>query len=110
MDAVAKKPEANSADPIRSARVLIFGLVAVIILLGAVLRVQVISRAVAPPAQEARVDALANSSDECVVCHRRSTPGIVEQFGHSTMAAAEVTCRDCRSEEHTSELQSPTNL
>ena len=25
----------------------------------------------------------------------RQSPGIVDQFSHSTMAAAEVTCRDC---------------
>jgi hypothetical protein len=41
------------------------------------------------------VNALADSDDECVVCHKRTTPGIVEQDGHSTMAAAEVSCQDC---------------
>jgi hypothetical protein len=40
-------------------------------------------------------NALANSSDECVACHRQTTPGIVEQYGISTMAAAEVRCIDC---------------
>ena len=45
--------------------------------------------------QPERVDALANSQDECVVCHKRTTPGIVQQYGHSTMAAAEVSCQDC---------------
>jgi hypothetical protein len=29
------------------------------------------------------------------MCHTLNTPGIVEQYGHSTMAAAEVTCQDC---------------
>ena len=41
------------------------------------------------------VDVLANSSDDCVTCHREESPGIVNQFSHSAMAAAEVTCRDC---------------
>jgi hypothetical protein len=41
------------------------------------------------------IDALATSSDRGVTCHRQSTAGIVEQFGHSTMAAAGVGCRDC---------------
>ncbi|HVY63068.1 MAG TPA: cytochrome c3 family protein, partial [Planctomycetota bacterium] len=41
------------------------------------------------------VDYLAQSSDSCVECHRRTTPGIVEQYGKSTMAAAKVSCRDC---------------
>lgn len=45
------------------------------------------------PAEGERVDALANSKDDCVVCHRKSTPGIVDQYGHSTMAAAEVSCQ-----------------
>ncbi|MFQ5854108.1 MAG: multiheme c-type cytochrome [Anaerolineae bacterium] len=79
---------------IHSTRVLIIGLVAVSVVLGLALVVLVIGRPVAPPTVE-RVDALARSRDECVVCHRRTTPGIVEQYGHSTMAAAEVTCRDC---------------
>ena len=45
--------------------------------------------------QAEQVNALANSDDECVVCHKRTTPGIVEQYGVSTMAVAEVTCQDC---------------
>lgn len=75
-------------------RALIVGLVAVIIVLGLALIVMAIGRA--PTAtEEMRVDALAGSEDECVECHRRTTPGIVEQYGHSTMAAAEVICTDC---------------
>lgn len=30
-----------------------------------------------------------------MVCHRDETPGIVQQYSFSTMAAAEVSCRDC---------------
>ena len=64
------------------------------------------------------VDALASSSDDCVTCHRDESPGIVSQFAHSTMATAEVTCRDCHEipadyagaveHEGTYVLQSPT--
>lgn len=75
-------------------RVLILGLVVVLVVLGLTLVVMAIGRARAPDESEP-VDALAGSQDECVVCHRRTTPGIVEQYGHSTMAAAEVACRDC---------------
>jgi hydroxylamine dehydrogenase len=75
-------------------RVLVLGLVAVIVVIGLALIVLVIGRS-AVPEQAGPVDALANSSDECVVCHRRSTPGIVEQYGHSTMAAAGVLCPAC---------------
>jgi hypothetical protein len=81
----------------RSARLLVIGLVAVILVMGLALIVLAIGRSTAPAATAgaARVDALANSTDECVVCHRRTTPGIVDQFGHSTMAGAEVRCQDC---------------
>jgi hypothetical protein len=62
--------------------------------MGLALIVQAIARPAVVGEPEG-VDALANSNDECVVCHRRTTPGIVEQYGHSSMAAAEVTCRNC---------------
>ena len=100
-----------------SARVLIFALVAVILVLGAALIVMAIGRSGTPVASE-QVDALANSDNECVICHRRTTPGIVEQYGHSSMADAEVTCQQCHevaadypgAEEHegTYVLHSPT--
>lgn len=41
------------------------------------------------------VNVLAESDNRCVVCHRRTTPGIVEQYGHSSKAAAGVSCQDC---------------
>ena len=85
---------------VRSARLLVVGLVGVVVVLGLALIVMVISRppATLPQGQAAlqgRVDALANSNDACVTCHRNATPGIVEQFGHSSMAAAKITCQDC---------------
>ncbi len=78
----------------RSTRTLIFGLVAVIVVLGSALIVMAIGRS-GTQVEALQVDALANSDNSCVVCHRRTTPGIVEQFGHSTMAKAEVTCQQC---------------
>ena len=78
----------------RSARTLIFGLVAVIVVLGAALIIMAIGRS-GTQVEALQVDALANSDNTCVVCHRQTTPGIVEQFGHSTMAEAEVTCQQC---------------
>ncbi|UCE98006.1 MAG: hypothetical protein JSV74_01375, partial [Dehalococcoidia bacterium] len=42
-----------------------------------------------------RTNWLEGSDDLCVVCHSINTPGIVEQFGYSKMAAAGNTCRDC---------------
>src|SRR5574341_342504 len=79
---------------IQSARLLIGGLVAVVVVLGFALVLLAIGRSTAPTTP-GEVDALASSTDECVTCHRNTTPGIVQQFGHSTMAAAKVTCRDC---------------
>lgn len=46
-------------------------------------------------AESERVNVLFDSDNTCVECHSRTTPGIVHQYGHSTMAAAEVTCQDC---------------
>lgn len=80
----------------RSARLLIIGLVGVIILLGLVLLALAIGGSMGlGTAAEEPVDVLAGSDNECVTCHRNTTPGIVEQYGHSTMAAAEVACEDC---------------
>src|SRR4030042_1355893 len=78
-----------------SARLLVLGFVGVVVVLGLALVVMSIGRSLeAVPAQQ--VDALADSSDDCVVCHRRATPGIVAQYGHSTMAAAGGARRSCR--------------
>lgn len=77
----------------RSARVLILGLLAVIIVPGLALVMFAVSSSMRVEPQTA--NALANSTDECVGCHRQTTPGIVEQYGHSTMAAAAVSCKNC---------------
>lgn len=102
-------------------RVLVVGLVAVAIVVGLALIVAAIarSRAASGTGEPARVDALARSNDDCVVCHRDATPGIVEQYGHSTMAAADVACGDCHvvaadypgavAHEGTHVLRSPTS-
>jgi hypothetical protein len=82
------------STPLLRYRTLIIGIVAVIVILGITLIIWVISQA-GTPVELGEVDVLANSTDVCVTCHREASPGIVEQFGHSTMAAAEVTCRNC---------------
>lgn len=83
-------------SPLRSARVLIAGLVVTVVVLGLALVLMTINRASMPEEGPARrVNVLANSDDACVTCHRRATPGIVEQYGHSTKAAADVSCQDC---------------
>lgn len=77
-----------------STRVLLIGALAVIVVLGLALVMMAIGQSPQVTGEQ-RVNALAGSNDECVVCHRRTTPGIVQQYGVSTMAAAEVSCRDC---------------
>jgi hydroxylamine dehydrogenase len=80
---------------VTAGRVLIIGLVGVIVVLGLILIITAVEEADTAAEGRGRVDALANSSDDCVQCHRRTTPGIVQQYGLSTMAAANVACVDC---------------
>ena len=76
------------------ARALVAGLVVTLGVIALAVVVRSIGRA--PEAtRPGTVDALATSRDACVTCHRQSSPGIVEQYGHSTMAAAGVRCQDC---------------
>lgn len=79
----------------QSLRVLIIGLTGTLIVLGLALIVTSLGQRsdLASPVEP--VNALAASTDECVTCHRDTSPGIVVQYAHSTMAAAEVSCRDC---------------
>jgi hypothetical protein len=84
----------ENTSPWRPARLLILGLIVVILVLGTAIIVLAIGRA-GEPATTEKVDALAGSDDACVVCHRRTTPGITQQYGHSTMAMANVSCQDC---------------
>lgn len=109
---------AELKNSLKPARTLVIGLVSVILVIGLALIVMIISRAGQNP-QPGEVDALANSSDSCVTCHRNSSPGIVAQYGRSSMAAANVTCRNCHEvnkdypgaveHEGTFVLQSPTS-
>jgi hypothetical protein len=75
-------------------RTLIAGSVATLVVLGLAVVALSVGRS-ATSAEPPRVDALATSSEPCVVCHRKTTPGIVQQYGFSTMAAAGVGCPDC---------------
>jgi hypothetical protein len=79
----------------RNARVLVIGLVIVLVVLGFALIIFLLGRPETATAGTSRVNVLESSSDECVACHRQASPGIVDQFGHSSMAAAKVTCKDC---------------
>jgi len=75
-------------------KALIIALVVVIVVMGSALIILAIGQA-GTSVEAQSVNVLEKSDDECVICHKRTTPGIVEQFGHSTMAGAEVSCSDC---------------
>jgi hypothetical protein len=77
-----------------ASRLLIGSLLVVIVILGFALVIQTIGKA-GQPSEVGQVNVLADSDDPCVVCHKNATPGIVDQFGHSTMAGAKVNCSDC---------------
>lgn len=75
-------------------RLAILGFAGVLMVLGVVLIILATSnRDLA--AEEERGNVLAGSGNVCVGCHANTTPGIVDQYGHSTMAAANVSCQDC---------------
>jgi hydroxylamine dehydrogenase len=77
-------------------RVLISALVVTVVFLGIVLVVlAIISRPAEESGSSEVVNVLENSDNECVDCHENNSPGIVAQYGHSTMAAADVTCESC---------------
>ncbi len=76
-------------------RLLVLGLVGVIVVLGLILVIIAVGDSEKVSEGTARVNALENSDNECVVCHKRNTPGIIQQYGTSTMAAADVKCEDC---------------
>lgn len=74
---------------------LILGVAAVAILAGIIFIFRLTSAPAVETTAKTRHNALADSSDSCVTCHEKSSPGIVVQYGSSSMAAARVTCRDC---------------
>ena len=91
-----QNPPENAPVPARKwPLTLVLGLVSVAILAGVILIFRLTAVPALPSARETRPDALADSSDSCVTCHRNASPGIVHQYGASSMAAAKVTCRDC---------------
>ena len=83
----------EDTPPTFGLRIFALALVVTLVVLGFVLVIQALTLPAVTEAE--KVDALATSRDECVTCHREKTPGIVHQYGTSSMAAAEVTCSNC---------------
>ena len=77
-----------------SGRLVLVGIVVVIVVPSLAFIIAAIGQSVSSERAEAAPAAL-SSSGECVTCHQRTTPGIVEQFRRSSMAAANVSCQNC---------------
>ena len=88
--------DSESKGLFESTRLLIVGSVVAVLILGFALIILTIGQSNKVHTDQAeQVNVLADSNNDCVTCHKKATPGIVEQYGHSSMAAAEVTCQDC---------------
>ena len=75
-------------------RILVISLIVVILVLSVIIAMLSVNRATVDAKPE-EINVLSNSNNQCVNCHKNTTPGIVEQYGVSSMARADVTCEDC---------------
>lgn len=82
----------------KNQRVLIVAAVATVVFIGLAIVLAVVFRPTTEATGTARVERvnyLAGSTNACVQCHANTTPGIVQQYGMSSMAAADVSCEAC---------------
>ena len=77
-----------------SFRLVFIGLLVVVIVPALAFIIAAIGQSVSGEASDGQPVAL-DGSNACVTCHQRSTPGIIEQYSRSSMAAANVTCQNC---------------
>ncbi len=77
-----------------SGRLVVLGIIVVIVVPALAFVIAAIGQSVVGET-EARLVVSLDSSAECVTCHQRTTPGIVEQYRRSSMAAANVSCQNC---------------
>ncbi len=75
-------------------RTIVISLITIVLAMSVVIAFLSVNRAMFQASPDA-INVLAHSTNECVQCHKNATPGIVEQYGVSTMAAANVTCQNC---------------
>ncbi|MGF1505217.1 MAG: nitrate reductase [Chloroflexi bacterium] len=87
----------STNSPFKGGQVLVAGLVAVIIVLGFVVVIQAVGQSDTAETvdDDGDIDVIANLDNECIDCHANANPGIVEQYGHSAHAGAEILCEDC---------------
>ena len=75
-------------------RTIVISLITLVFALSIVIAFLSVNRAMNEAGPE-KINVLAGSKNDCVQCHQNASPGIVEQYGVSTMAAANVTCQNC---------------
>lgn len=75
-------------------RTIVVSLITLVFALSIVIAFLSVNRAMTEAGPE-NINVLAGSNNDCVKCHQNASPGIVEQYGISTMAAANVTCQNC---------------
>ena len=84
----------RSPGLLASARLVIIAILVVIIVPALAFIISAIGQSItAEPGERAAV--VLDASNRCVGCHQNTTPGIIEQYSRSTMAAANVSCQDC---------------
>lgn len=75
-------------------KTIIISLLILILAMSFIISFLSINRSIAEVGPE-KMNVLANSNNDCVQCHKNASPGIVEQYGVSSMARANVKCQDC---------------
>ena len=84
----------RSPSLLASARLVILAILVVIIVPALAFIISAIGQSItADPGERAPV--VLDAGNKCVSCHQNTTPGIIEQYSRSTMAAANVSCQDC---------------
>lgn len=77
-----------------SGRLLVLGILVVIVVPALAFIIAAIGQSITGQAAKSAPVVL-DRGNQCVACHQNATPGIVEQYSRSSMAAANVTCQDC---------------
>ncbi len=75
-------------------KTIVISLITLVFALSIIIAFLSVNRAMIEAGPE-RNNVLTGSKNDCVQCHQNASPGIVEQYGVSTMAAANVTCQNC---------------
>ena len=89
----------GSTGLLASARLVIIAILVVIIVPALAFLIAAIGQSISGDPLE-RAPVSLESSGKCVGCHQNVTPGIIEQYSRSTMAAANVSCQDCHEVEN----------